>query len=208
MKSLEHKKFTNILDIGASSGMLLETFKKEFGAHVRGVEPGDAYRALAEAKGIPMHSSIEALTATQPNRFDLITFMHVLEHLEHPIQTLKQLKEGLLSEEGFLLVEVPNFYSHDSYELAHLSCFTEHTLRELLRQAGFEVVAFRQHGMPRSEILPLYLTILAKPTAINTQEPPKPEKYVRFKRGLGMLKRKVLTRLDPKRAWLSLEGKR
>ena len=207
LKSLGRKKFTNILDIGASSGLLLETLKEEFGAQVSGVEPSDAYRALAEAKGIPMHSSIEALIATKPDRFELVTLMHVLEHLEQPVQTLKLLKEELLSRDGLLLVEVPNFYAHDSYELAHLSCFTEHTLRELLRQAGFEPVASRQHGMPRSEILPLYLGVLAKPGATNRQEPPKPEKSVRLKRRLGMLKRKILTRLNPKRAWLSLEGK-
>ena len=106
-----------------------------------------------------------------------------------------------------MLVEVPNFYAHDSYELAHLSCFTQHTLQELLRQAGFKAVASRQHGMPRSEILPLYLTALAKPTTLIAQDLPKPEKSVRLKRDLGMLKRKVLTRLDPKRAWLPVEGK-
>lgn len=204
---LGHKKFTTILDVGASSGLLLETFAKEFEAQVTGVEPGDAYRALAEAKGISMHPSIEALIASKPNRFELLTLMHVLEHLEQPVQVLKQLKEELLSADGLLLVEVPNFYAHDSYELAHLSCFTEHTLQELLKQAGFEPVAFRQHGMPRSEILPLYLTVLAKPVQLSTKESPTPEKSVRLKRNLGMLKRKILTRLNPKRAWLPVEGK-
>jgi 2-polyprenyl-3-methyl-5-hydroxy-6-metoxy-1,4-benzoquinol methylase len=155
MRSSDIKTSQTILDIGASSGMLLETMKQEFGAIVTGVEPGDAYRALAEGKGIRMYPSIEALAATQPQHFELVTLMHVLEHLEQPLQVLKQIKEELLSKDGLLLVEVPNFYAHDSYELAHLSCFTRHTLLELLRQAGFELVAFRQHGMPRSEILPL-----------------------------------------------------
>ena len=171
------------------------------------MEPGDAYRALAEAKGIPMHASIEALISKKPKRFDLVTLMHVLEHLEHPIQVLTQIREMLLAEDGLLLIEVPNFYAHDSYELAHLSCFTKHTLNELIQQTGFEVVAFRKHGMPRSEILPLYLTILAKPSSAGTQKLPKPEKAVRLKRDLGMFKRKILTRLNPKQAWLPVEGK-
>ncbi len=207
LKSLGHTNFSNILDIGASSGLLLETFAQEFGVQVTGVEPGDAYRALAEAKGITMHPSIEALITSKPDRFDLLTLMHVLEHLEHPVQVLKQLREDLLNENGLLLVEVPNFYAHDSYELAHLSCFTEHTLQALLKQAGFEPVAFRKHGMPRSEILPLYLTILAKPSQTSTQEQLKPEDHVRLKRNLGMLKRKIQTKLNPSRAWLSVEGK-
>lgn len=207
LKSLHNNKFSDILDIGASSGLLLETFAKKFGAQVTGVEPGDAYRALAEAKGIPMHASIEALISKKPKRFDLVTLMHVLEHLEHPIQVLTQIREELLAEDGLLFIEVPNFYAHDSYELAHLSCFTKHTLNELIQQTGFEVVAFRKHGMPRSEILPLYLTILAKPSSAGTQKLPKPEKAVRLKRDLGMFKRKILTRLNPKQAWLPVEGK-
>lgn len=208
LKSLNFNKFSTVLDVGASSGLLLETFAREFEAKVVGVEPGDAYRAVAEAKGIPMHASLETLISTKPDRFDLATLMHVLEHLENPIQVLTQIREDLLGETGLLFIEVPNFYAHDSYELAHLSCFTEHTLNELIRQAGFEPVASRKHGMPRSKILPLYLTVLAKPMSTSVQKLPKPEKAVRLKRDLGMLKRKVLTRLNPNSAWLPVEGKR
>lgn len=207
LKSLNHNKFSDIVDIGASSGILLETFAKNFGAQVVGVEPGNAYRALAEAKGIPMHASIEALISTKPRHFDLVTLMHVLEHLERPLQVLTQIRQELLADNGLLLIEVPNFYAHDSYELAHLSCFTEHTLNEIMQQAGFEPVASRKHGMPRSETLPLYLTLLAKPSSAGIQKPPKPEKAVRLKRNLGMFKRKILTRLNPKQAWLPVEGK-
>jgi 2-polyprenyl-3-methyl-5-hydroxy-6-metoxy-1,4-benzoquinol methylase len=155
-----------------------------------------------------MHASLETLISTKPDRFDLATLMHVLEHLENPIQVLTQIREDLLGETGLLFIEVPNFYAHDSYELAHLSCFTEHTLNELIRQAGFEPIASRKHGMPRSKILPLYLTVLAKPMSTSVQKLPKPEKAVRLKRDLGMLKRKVLTRLNPNGAWLPVEGKR
>ena len=207
LKSLDYNKFFNILDIGASSGLLLKTFAREFAATVVGVEPGDAYRSIAEANEISMYASMEALISTKPDRFDLVTLMHVLEHLEHPIQVLTKIREDLLSEGGLLFIEVPNFYAHDSYELAHLSCFTEHTLRELLWQAGFEPVASRKHGMPRSRILPLYLTVLATPYSTSAQKPPKPEKAVRLKRDLGMFKRKVLTRLNPSQAWLPVEGK-
>ncbi|MDD4577186.1 MAG: methyltransferase domain-containing protein [Anaerolineaceae bacterium] len=207
LRSLGYNQFERVLDIGASSGLLLQTFSQQFEAEVTGVEPGDAYRSLAESKGILMTDSIEKLVSSRFARFDLVTLMHVLEHLEQPVQVLRQIREDLLAEEGLLLVEVPNFYAHDSYELAHLSCFTEHTLRELLRLAGFEPIATRKHGMPRSEILPLYLTVLAKPDSTSQQKSPKLEKAVRLKRSLGMLRRKLLTRLNPSRAWLPLEGK-
>lgn len=207
LKTLGYANFKRILDIGASSGLLLETFGKEFKAELVGVEPGDAYRKLAEKKGLQMFNSIESLIESGTESFDLISLMHVLEHLEKPIEVLKQIREKLLGDDGLLIVEVPNFYAHDSYELAHLTCFTEQSLAEMLKQAGFEIVAARKHGMPRSKILPLYLTILVKPTDKTEKQVVKAEKNVRCKRNYALLKRKCQTRLNPGEAWLPVEGK-
>jgi len=112
----------------------------------------------------------------------------------------------LLHPEGWLLLEVPNFYAHDSFELAHLSCFTEHTLTETVKKAGFRVVTTKVHGWPRSETLDLYITLLAKPNPTAKDDyQVAPEKQVALKRQLGMLKRKIQTKLNPTKAWLPLE---
>lgn len=206
LRGLGYEKMDRILDVGASSGILLDTFHKEFGALPVGIEPGDAYRGLAIDKGIEMHASLEELSSSAPARFELVSLMHVLEHLEDPIGVLKQIRQTLLADDGILLVEVPNFYAHDSYELAHLSCFTQHTLEETLKQAGFEPIASRKHGMPRSKTLDLYLTVLAKP-ATKPISVVEPEKNVARKRKLGLLKRKLITRIAPSQTWLPLEGK-
>lgn len=207
LKEHGYTHFGRILDIGASSGLLLDTFRKEFQAEVVGVEPGNAYRALAEQKNIAMFSSIEQLLESSPEGFNLVTLMHVLEHLENPIQVLLKIREQLLASDGNLLIEVPNFYAHDSYELAHLSCFSQHTLKEMLRQAGFKVVLFRKHGMPRSRTLDLYLTVLAKASDEPVNHIVQPEHHVAFKRKAGMFKRKLLTKLNPDQTWLPVEGK-
>lgn len=197
-----------VLDIGASSGLLLETFRDALKTEVVGVEPGKAYRALAEAKGIGMFESVEALRASHPERFSLVSLVHVLEHLEDPVGVLRQIKADLLHHEGWLLLEVPNFYTHDSYELAHLACFTTHTLSETIRKAGFKLVTTKIHGWPRSETLGLYITLLAKPDPLAKADyQVVPEKHVALKRQLGMLKRKVQTKLNPAKAWLPLEDK-
>ena len=194
------------LDIGASSGTLLQTLHKAYGGEMIGVEPGNAYRKLAEAKGFKLYPSLEELQAHETAKFDLVTMMHVLEHLENPLEALRNIRANLLGDGGFLLVEVPNFYAHESYELAHLSCFTEHTLGEMLKQAGYEIMHARKHGYPRSETLDLYLTVLARPEV----EPDEniaiiPERNVALKRSLGTLNRYVLTRLMPDKTWLPLE---
>ncbi|MFZ3070223.1 MAG: bifunctional glycosyltransferase/class I SAM-dependent methyltransferase, partial [Anaerolineaceae bacterium] len=199
---------TRILDIGASSGSMLQAFQAEFGADVVGVEPGDAYRKLAETKGLAMFPSLKKLYESHPERFELVSLMHVLEHLENPVETLHQIREALLSSHGWLLLEVPNFYAHDSYELAHLACFTPHSIVETLHKAGYEVAFLRKHGYPRSELLNLYLNVLARPAQNPTPSyTVKPESAVPLKRQLAIFRRRVLTRLSPGRAWLPLEDK-
>jgi len=194
-----------ILDIGASTGLLLKTFREAFGGEIIGVEPGDAYRAHAEQQDIPMFASIEALIETNPAKFDLVSMIHVLEHLPDPVDVLRMIRTELLNESGILLLEVPNFYAHDSYELAHLACYTPHTLQEVLRQAGYHVFFFQRHGFPRSSMLNLYLTLMAQPLPDDVPLPPvKPDRMVRFKRAAGLLYRRGVEKVFPNQAWLPL----
>ena len=198
-----------ILDIGASTGLLLETFQEFFNAAGMGIEPGDAYRAFAEAKGLKMVDSLDRLISSDPEPFDLVSMIHVLEHLPDPIGTLREIREQLLAKDGLLLVEVPNFYAHDSYELAHLACFTPHTLREVLKQSGFQMKTMRQHGNPRSTLVKLYITSIAQPLPEGVAVPPvEPEKFVRLKRHMGFVYRRVVQKLCPHKAWLPLLGEK
>jgi SAM-dependent methyltransferase len=202
------QSLSRVLDIGASSGLFLQALQKEFQAEGMGVEPGDAYRALAEVQGLHMLPSLPELIASRPQRFGLVSLMHVLEHLPDPVGVLRQIREELLAPQGWLLLEVPNFYAHNSYELAHLSCFTPHTLQEALSKAGYEIISLRQHGYPRSELFKLYLNVLAQPS-INppTDYEVRPERAVPLKRSLAIAWRDLRARLDPKRSWLPVEEK-
>jgi len=193
------------LDIGASTGTLLLKFKQAFGCKVTGVEPGSAYRSFAEKNGLSMLTSIDELIPVRPNRFDLISLVHVLEHLPDPIDTLKRIKADLLSENGRLLLEVPNLYMHDSFELAHLTCFSSQKLVDTVQQAGYEVQFIARHGIPRSDMLKLYITLIAKPLSEGMPRPIiKKEPMVRIKRQFGMGYRRVVQRLFPNKAWLLL----
>jgi hypothetical protein len=126
---------------------------------------------------------------------------HVLEHLPDPVRYLAGLRESLLERDGWLLIEVPNLYAHDSFEIAHLVSFSAHTLRQTLGRAGFEIVALEAHGRPRSRILPLYLTTLARPAQANQAAQVQPESRVRLKRWWGMRRRGLLSRVFPRWAW-------
>jgi SAM-dependent methyltransferase len=190
------------LDIGCSAGLLLSAFQKAYGCLALGVEPGEAYRRYAIRHGFTVYPSLEALQAEVQERFDLISLAHVLEHLPDPVGYLSHLRQELLNPNGRLLVEVPHLYAHDSFEIAHLVSYSPHTLSQVLQKAGFEVLYYQEHGQPRSDLLPLYITVLARPAGPGA--PPfqlVPERRVAFHRRVGMARRALLTRLNPKKAW-------
>ena len=191
------------LDIGCSAGFLLKAFQKHYDCEARGIEPGNAYRQYTQPRGLMVYPTLEALLAAEEPPFDLVSMSHVLEHLPDPVGYLTVLREKLLTSNGWLLVEVPNLYCHDSFEIAHLTNFSAHTLRQTLHQAGYEIVRLQQHGRPRSAILPLYLTALARPS--QAPKPPiRPEHFVAAKRKTGMFCRRVVQKLWPHKAWLPL----
>jgi 2-polyprenyl-3-methyl-5-hydroxy-6-metoxy-1,4-benzoquinol methylase len=204
-KTLRH------LDIGCSSGLLLERFQAAAGTRPVGVEPGTAYREHARRRGLTVYASLHELQEAGERRFDLVSLLHVLEHLPDPAGTLVELREKFLATGGLLLLEVPNLYAHDCFEVAHLVSFSSHTLLQVVERAGYEGIALRRHGLPRSRLLPLYITLLARP-ALALPEPSsgrlhrtihlRPERGVGLKRKAGMFRRRVLQKIFPHQAWI------
>jgi 2-polyprenyl-3-methyl-5-hydroxy-6-metoxy-1,4-benzoquinol methylase len=195
----------SFMDIGCSSGQLLEKANSAFGLQGVGIEPGEAYRSYAQRRGLNVVARLEDLAWTGDSTFSLVSMIHVLEHLPDPASYLQRLRQDYLSNDSLLLVEVPNLYAHDSFEVAHLSAFSSHTLKEMLKKAGYDVLSVQAHGNPRSKVLPLYLTAIAQP-ARNPIEPylVQPEESAAFKRQLGMLRRRIYERLLPGKAWLPI----
>ena len=204
IKVLQENGIENIdrhLDIGCSSGILLERVGEEFQCQVVGIEPGDAYRSYAESRGLKVYASLDDAMHGKEIHFDLITMVHVLEHLSDPVDYLIQLKSMWLTSAGVLLIEVPNLYAHDSFEVAHLTSFSHYTLEETLKKAGYAIKGLLKHGSPRSNLIPLYITLLATPSK-NSHERINRERGTRMKRRAGIAHRRILERLFPKQAWL------
>jgi 2-polyprenyl-3-methyl-5-hydroxy-6-metoxy-1,4-benzoquinol methylase len=196
------------LDIGSSAGLFLQCFQQNYACQPCGVEPGNAYREYACKKGLAVYASLAGLPVEEQGAYDLISMMHVLEHIPDPVSYLAQLREKYLSCAGWLLLEVPNLYGHDSFELAHLFSFSAHTLAQVVQKAGFAVSAMQKHGLPRSQIIPLYVTLLARPAGSETKMlsyKVQPEKDTAVKRRLGMSYRRIASRLAPRRAWLPID---
>ena len=193
------------LDIGASAGLLLKAIRSGYQCESVGVEPGLAYREASQKAGLQVYPRLEDLPERGKNCFDLVSLIHVLEHLPDPVGTLSQLRQDRLVQGGWLLIEVPNLYCHDCFEVAHLASFSRHSLTQTLSKAGYHVRVISMHGRPRSNLLPLYITALAQPMSGSELAGPfqvKPERGVGVKRRLGLAGRRIVERLLPKLAWL------
>ncbi|MGJ8745869.1 class I SAM-dependent methyltransferase [Polaribacter sp.] len=99
----------NILDVGAGTGDFLKTCK-ENNWNVSGVEPSLDAINIAAVKGVFLK---ENLSEFKNEKFDVITLWHVLEHVENLKEYMATLK-NLLSENGRLVIAVPNYKSYDA----------------------------------------------------------------------------------------------
>ncbi len=207
LRQAGRRQVKTMLDVGCSAGVWLNHAKTAYNCQINGVEPGEAYRQFAQKNGVKVFASIDEMFAAQTGGYDLISLLHVLEHLVDPLAVLKKLRQVCLHDDGALLLEVPNFYAHDSYELAHLHCYTPHTLRQMVQQAGYQVIALKAHGVPRSKLLKLYITLLAVPLPEGAALPAlTAENGVARKRSNAMLYRRIVQKLLPAKAWLPLPG--
>jgi SAM-dependent methyltransferase len=197
------KSISSLLDIGCSTGILLQRFQTYYQCRASGIEPGTVYRQHAQSLGLEVFSSLEELEVSGISRFNLVSMMHVLEHLPNPVQFLQNIREKFLEPHGWILLEVPNLYAHDCFEVAHLASFSTHTLSQVIQKAGFRVIQMHTQGLPRSRLIPLYLTLLAQPCD-NAPCPLKPDRMVRFHRQFGFFQRRIVERLFPTQAWIPL----
>jgi 2-polyprenyl-3-methyl-5-hydroxy-6-metoxy-1,4-benzoquinol methylase len=130
-----------MLDIGCGNGAFLRTVGERFaGWQLWGLEWDDRHRALIEA--IPgVVGFHQGELGALGRRFDLISLVHVLEHLENPAEYLRRLSEHL-NPDGLLLIEVPDCTVNPFALLIadHATHFSLETLAELVAAQGLEVV--------------------------------------------------------------------
>jgi SAM-dependent methyltransferase len=134
-----------ILDIGCGKGAFLRSFRNHRPQwHCVGIEPSREEAELARRDGqLEVHEGMLGSTPLGRESFDLVSIMHVFEHVPRPLETLRHIHD-LLKPGGELFIEVPNtsdlnmFYDLLLFE--HLFHFTPETLAWLLSREGFEVV--------------------------------------------------------------------
>ncbi|PTY04046.1 hypothetical protein DB346_04430 [Verrucomicrobia bacterium LW23] len=131
----------HLLDIGCGNGRFIKAFGRLYPDwKLSGTEFDDKDKATITA--LPGFDTLYTGRLEEvPGTFNLISLIHVLEHIENPLPFLKQIR-SMLAPDGFLLVELPS-YQDNPFELLiadHATHFSVETAAALLQKAGFNVV--------------------------------------------------------------------
>ena len=152
------RKEKNVLDVGCANGYLSEALREQLNCSVTGVEIDS--NAAKEARkycnrvivgDIENENVIKALVG---ERFDIIIFGDLLEHLKYPTAVLKAVRP-LLTDSGYILASIPNI-AHISVALdllegnfeyrssgilddTHIRFFTKKSILSMFKEAGYEI---------------------------------------------------------------------
>jgi len=152
-----------MLDVGCGNGAMLRAFSKATtGWSMAGTELSDKYRRLVE--DIPGVESLYTCKPEEvPGQFDLVSMVHVLEHIPEPAAFLDRLLPKLVPG-GLLVVELP-YHVANPFELLivdHCTHFAAATATSLLERSGLEVLSVAQNWVPKE------LTLVARKPVLLT----------------------------------------
>lgn len=126
-----------VLDVGCGDGLTLGPLA-QFAQDVEGLEVDPSVLSQPIMQRFRIHTGVLDDEFDPEGRFDLITMLDVLEHIQDPVASLQRCRE-LLAPGGSVLITVPAFRTlwtnHDDVN-HHFTRYTRRTLSEVLRQSG------------------------------------------------------------------------
>jgi len=167
MQNIKFPAQGRLLDIGCGNGGFLRSFSSRVpGWKLMGSEFGDKNKEVVEAIPGVERLHVGPLAEIQ-EKFDLISLVHVLEHISDPATLLRQAKE-MLTPEGRLVLQLP-YYVENPLELLvadHATHFSIHSLRQLLARTGWRLELINTNWVPKE------LTCVAVPCPETTAPGP------------------------------------
>ena len=136
----------DLLEIGCSSGFMLDAFKEK-GVNCIGVEPSGEFRDFLIQSG---HTVVQDISEIEANKkFDIITHFFVFEHIRNPFEFLTQ-SYNLLKDDGVIICEIPcandpltAIYNIEAFEnfywsIAHHYYYTPKSINYILDKLNFK----------------------------------------------------------------------
>lgn len=129
-----------LLDVGCGSGEFLACLART-GCRGIGIDPGAAYAEYArDSLGLDITVTDLENAGFSPERFDVLTAHHVVEHLPDPVGILRRMRD-LIRPDGVVYISVPDMTPGDRpaflrLHFAHVHGFTPPTLKLAAWEAG------------------------------------------------------------------------
>src|SRR3989344_2667556 len=137
------KRNANILDVGCSSGILIQELNTSGFTQVKGIDISQSAVDLSKARGIKnVFKSDAQSTGYKDKEFDIIIASDILEHLNNEEKALNEWNR-ILKPEGLILVFTPAFsFLWSSHDLAnqHKKRYTRAGLESILASSGFKIL--------------------------------------------------------------------
>jgi 2-polyprenyl-3-methyl-5-hydroxy-6-metoxy-1,4-benzoquinol methylase len=153
--SLMEMQGKRVLDVGFGRGFFLY-FLKQIGAHVTGIELDDyAIQYAREDLEIEDITRTDMLKIDDKEKYDIILFMDLVEHVLEPFQYLNKAKM-LLNPGGIIAIFTPNasFALQESapilfrVDLEHMQYLSNTTCNFLAKKLGLEIIHLENTGYP------------------------------------------------------------
>lgn len=139
----------SVLEVGCQDGYILREMVRRFNPKVAaGIEPGLKKIDTLNGK-ITFYGDFFENCPIEPESFDTILSLFVLEHLSDPRSFLDSIYKAM-TPDGQLIISVPNaedrFRDGDPgvFVHEHISYFSENSIHSLFKVAGFKVVRLRK----------------------------------------------------------------
>jgi SAM-dependent methyltransferase len=159
-----------LLDVGCGVGSFLEFAKRRTRLNLYGSEFSEvAFEKLSEFLGGNLFHKmcLSEIGQSINNKFDLIFFWGVLEHVTNPLENLISASK-LLKPQGRILAVVPNFHSRAMKLLGintptlnpreHIQFFTMSSMSKCAEQASLKI-EMRNQELPMIDLMYPYLKV-------------------------------------------------
>lgn len=144
----------SLVDLGSGDGTLLKSLLSHDTVSAQQLMGIDFCTTDLEKVAIPnleLDLNDANFDQVQVGKFDILTCMHVLEHVLDPVKTFVTAAEALTHENSFCYVEVPNHFADPSdlfdflsngipYGIQHIQFFSAASITLLLQKSGFNTI--------------------------------------------------------------------
>ena len=136
----------SLLDVGSNRGSFVSAVRESLPtARITAVEPDERVAQSVAGQARLIGSRIED-TNLEAGRFDIVHSCHTIEHLAHPLVTLRD-HHRVLKDGGLLILDAPNIALIGADDVVeewfidkHLTHFSERTLTGMVEAAGFAII--------------------------------------------------------------------